>query len=63
MAMTDVMKLSVPEKERAVLRTTEVVDLIPDEVHSAQDVDDLLATIRRRGLGVFEGSLLYLTRQ
>ena len=55
MAMTDVMKLSVPEKERAVLRTTEVVDLIPDEVHSAQDVDDLLATIRRRGLGVLEG--------
>ena len=32
-----------------------MVDLIPDDVHSAQDVEDLLATIRRRGLGVFEG--------
>jgi RNA polymerase primary sigma factor len=27
-------------------------------VHSAQDVDDLLATIRRRGLGVLEGESL-----
>jgi RNA polymerase primary sigma factor len=30
-------------------------DLIPHDVHSAQDVDDLLATIRTQGLDVLEG--------
>ena len=30
-------------------------ELIPHDVHSAQDVDDLLATIRTRGLDMVEG--------
>jgi RNA polymerase primary sigma factor len=33
----------------------EVNELIPHDVHSAQDVDDLLATIRTRGLDMVEG--------
>src|ERR1019366_2267018 len=41
--------------EKAYPPDNEVNDLIPHDVHSAQDVDDLLATIRTLGLDVGEG--------
>jgi RNA polymerase primary sigma factor len=45
----------MPEMKRPIPPDNEVNDLIPHDVHSAQDVDDLLATIRTLGLDVGEG--------
>ena len=42
-------------ERKGSLTHNEVNDLIPHDVHSAQDVDDLLPVIRTRGLDVLEG--------
>ena len=55
MDMDDIGKIIDAGKEKGYLTDNEVNDLIPHDGHSAQDVDDLLATIRTRGLDVVEG--------
>jgi RNA polymerase primary sigma factor len=58
MAMDDIRKLIGTGKEKGCPTGNEVNDLIPHDVHSAQDVDDLLTTIRTQGLDVLEGEPL-----
>ena len=58
MAMNDIRKLIGAGKEKGCPTDNEVNDLIPHDVHSAQDVDDLLTTIRTQGLNVLEGEPL-----
>ncbi len=58
MAMDDIRKLIGAGKEKGCPTDNEVNDLIPHDVHSAQDVDDLLTTIRTQGLDVLEGKPL-----
>src|SRR6266849_3949550 len=58
MAMDDIRKLIGAGKEKGCPTDNEVNDLIPHDVHSAQDVDDLLTTIRTQGLNVLEGEPL-----
>jgi RNA polymerase primary sigma factor len=58
MAMDDIRKLIGAGKEKGCPTDNEVNDLIPHDVHSAQDVDDLLTTIRTQGLDVLEGEPL-----
>ena len=41
-------------KERGYLLYDEVNDLLPAEVHSAEEIEDLLAVIQRQGIGIFE---------
>ncbi len=41
-------------KERGYLLYDEVNDLLPTEVHSAEEIEDLLAAIQRQGIGIFE---------
>jgi RNA polymerase primary sigma factor len=45
-------------KEKGDATENEVNDLIPHDMHSAQDVDDLLTTIRTQGIDVLEGESL-----
>ena len=45
----------MPERRRAISPDNEVNDLIPHNVHSPEDLDDLLATIGTRGIDVLEG--------
>lgn len=49
MAMDDIRKLIGAGKEKGYPTDKELNDLIPHDVHSAQDVDDLLTTIRTQG--------------
>src|SRR6266852_9524738 len=58
MAMDDIRKLIGDGKEKCCPTDNEVNDLIPHDVHSEQDVDDLLTTIRTQGLNVLEGEPL-----
>jgi len=53
--MDDIKSLIDAGKEKNDLTDKEVNDLIPHDVHSPQDADDLLATIRTQGLDVLEG--------
>ena len=55
MALGDIAKLIDAGKEKGYLTYNEVNDLIPHDVHSPEDLDDLLATIGTRGIDVFEG--------
>ena len=55
MALGDIAKLIDSGKEKGYLTYNEVNDLIPHDVHSREDLDDLLATIGRRGIDVLEG--------
>ena len=55
MALGDIAKLIDSGKEKAYLTYNEVNDLIPHDVHSPEDLDDLLATIGTRGIDVLEG--------
>ena len=57
MAMDDIAKLRC-EQEKRDATDNEVNDLIPHDMHSAQDVDDLLTTIRTQGIDVLEGESL-----
>ena len=55
MALGDITKLVDAGKEKGYLTYNEVNDLIPHDVHSPEDLDDLLATIGTRGIDVLEG--------
>ena len=56
MALDDVMKLIDAGKEKGISLTTEVEvnDLIPNDVRSPEDLDDVLATIGTLGIDVLE---------
>ncbi|HXZ41126.1 MAG TPA: RNA polymerase sigma factor RpoD [Terriglobales bacterium] len=55
MAMDDIRKLVGVGKAEGYSTDREMNNPIPPGMHSAQDVDDLLAAIRTRGLDVLEG--------
>src|SRR6202049_5108432 len=41
-------------KERGYLLYDEVNDLLPAEVHSSEEIDDLLSTFERNGIDIYE---------
>ncbi len=51
----DIKKLIDAGKEKGYLTYNEVNDLIPHNVHSPEDLDDLLTTIGTQGIDVLEG--------
>ena len=51
----DIKKLIDTGKEKGYLTYSEVNDLIPDDIHSPDDLDDLLTTIGTQGIDVLEG--------
>src|SRR5947199_10322645 len=51
----DIKKLIDVGKEKGYLTYSEVNDLIPHDVHSPEDLDDLLTTIATQGIDVLEG--------
>jgi len=51
----DIKKLIDVGKEKGYLTYSEVNDLIPHDVHSPEDLDDLLTTIGTQGIDVLEG--------
>ena len=55
MALDEITKLVDAEKEHGHRTYDEVRDLIQQDVHSSEDLDDLLTTIATRGIEVFEG--------
>jgi len=55
LALGDIAKLIDSGGEKGYLTYNEVNDLIPKDVHSPEDLDDLLATIGTRGIDVLEG--------
>ena len=55
MALGDIAKLIDSGKGKGHLAYGEVNDLIPHDVHSPEDLDDLLATIGTQGIDVLEG--------
>ena len=55
MARYDITKLMDAGKEKGYLTYNEVNDLIPHDVHSPEDLDDLLTTIGTQGIDVLEG--------
>ncbi|MGD0790906.1 MAG: RNA polymerase sigma factor RpoD [Terriglobales bacterium] len=55
MSIGDITKLVDAGKEKGYLTYNEVNDLIPHDVHSPEDLDDLLTTIGTRGIDVLEG--------
>ena len=54
MALDDITKLIDAGKEKGYLTYNEVNDLIPHNVHSPEDLDDLLTTIGRQGIDLCE---------
>jgi len=52
----DIKKLIDTGKEKGYLTYNEVNDLIPHDVHSPDDLDELLTTIGTQGIDVLEGS-------
>jgi RNA polymerase primary sigma factor len=55
LALNDITKLIDAGKEKGYLTYNEVNDLIPHDVHSPEDLDDLLTTISTQGIDVLEG--------
>ena len=55
MALGDIAKLIDSGKEKGYLTYGEVNALIPQDVHSPEDLDDLFATIGKQGIDVLEG--------
>ena len=51
----DIKKLVDAGKEKGYLTYDQVNDLIPQDVHSPEDLDDLLTTIGTQGIDVLEG--------
>ena len=51
----DIQKLIDTGKEKGYLTYGEVNDLIPGDMHSPEDLDDLLTTIGTQGIDVLEG--------
>jgi len=54
----DIKKLIDTGKEKGYLTYDQVNDLIPHDVHSPEDLDDLLTTIGTQGIEVLEGPKL-----
>jgi len=54
LALDDVKKLIDAGKENGYLAHNEVNDLIPNEVRSPEDLDDVLATVGTLGIDVLE---------
>jgi RNA polymerase primary sigma factor len=54
----DIKKLIDVGKEKGYLTYDQVNDLIPHDVHSPEDLDDLLTTIGTQGIDVLEGPKL-----
>ena len=54
----DIKKLIDTGKEKGYLTYVQVNDLIPHDVHSPEDLDDLLTTIGTQGIDVLEGPKL-----
>ena len=50
MASNDITKLVHARRENGYLTYKEVNDLIPNDIHSPKDMDDLLVTIGTQGL-------------
>ena len=55
MALHDITKLINAGKEKGYLTYNEADDLIPHDVHSPEDLDDLLTTIGTQGIDVLDG--------
>jgi RNA polymerase primary sigma factor len=55
LALNDTTKLVDARREKGYLTYKEVNDLIPHDIHSPEDMDDLLATIGTHGVDVLEG--------
>ena len=51
----DIKKLIDVGKEKGYLTYSEVNDLIPQDVQSPDDLDDLLTTIGTQGIDILEG--------
>ena len=51
----DIKKLTDAGKEKGYLTYDEVNDLIPHDLHSPDDLEELLTTIGRQGIDVLEG--------
>ena len=49
-----VRQLIAMGKERGYLLYDEVNDILPPEVHSSEEIDDLLSTFERYGIDVYE---------
>ena len=49
-----VRQLITMGKERGYLLYDEVNDLLPPEIHSSEEIDDLLSTFERYGIDVYE---------
>ena len=56
----DIQKLIDAGKEKGYLTYNEVNDLIPGDLHSPDDLDDLLTTIGTQGIDVLEGGPEFL---
>jgi RNA polymerase primary sigma factor len=54
LALDDISKLMDAGKEKGYLIYNEVNDLIPHDVHSPEDLDDLFTTIGTQGIDVLE---------
>jgi RNA polymerase primary sigma factor len=55
LALDNIKKLIDPGKQKGYLAYNEVNDLIRHDVHSPEDLGDLLATVGTRGIDVLEG--------
>ena len=49
-----VRQLIARGKERGYLLYDEVIDILPAEMHSSEEIDDLISTIERYGIDVYE---------
>jgi RNA polymerase primary sigma factor len=54
----DIKKLIDVGKEKGYLTYNEVNDLLPNDMHSPEDLDDLLTTIGTQGIDILEGPKL-----
>ena len=54
MALNDITKLVDARRGKGYLTYKEVNDLIPHDIHSPEDLDDLLATVGTQGVNVLE---------
>ena len=50
-----VQQLVLIGKERGYLLYDEINDSLPADVHSSQDIDDLLAILERQGIEILRG--------
>jgi hypothetical protein len=57
LALDDIAKFMDAGKQKGYLTYNEVNELIPLDVHSPENLDDLLTTIGTQGMDVLEGQL------